>query len=212
MKMVRKLTTRGADERSQYTGGVSWDKPIADVGQYLKNGKNTIKIVYNSSITNAAIAAGIVKERDMVGSAWYGAKSIWWGTDITYRSNGPAQAKLVPYKDVNLTAQAANDEAAVKEAKKQLEEAKKQLEELKKQADASEKALKQALEEVKAAKKQLEKVTFINRKVSVKVKATGKKRMKVTVKKVSGAQGLPDSVRHEIKYEGQKGCECQRNQ
>lgn len=200
----KEVDYKGADERSQYTGGVSWDKPIADVGQYLKNGKNTIKIVYNSSITNAAIAAGIVKERDMVGSAWYGAKSIWWGTDITYRSNGPAQAKLVPYKDVNLTAQAANDEAAVKEAKKQLEEAKKQLEELKKQADASEKALKQALEEVKAAKKQLEKVTFINRKVSVKVKATGKKRMKVTVKKVSGAQGYQIQYAMKSNMKGKK--------
>ena len=92
----------GTEGRVQYTGGINWDKPIADVGKYLQDGTNTIKIVYNSSLTNAALAAGVIEERDMVGSAWYGAPSIWWGTDVTYRSNGPAQAKIVPYRDIHI--------------------------------------------------------------------------------------------------------------
>ena len=92
----------GSEGRVQYTGGVNWDKPVVDIGKYLQDGTNTIKIVYNSSLTNAALAAGVIEERDMVGTAWYGATSIWWGTDVTYRSNGPAQAKLVPYRDIHV--------------------------------------------------------------------------------------------------------------
>lgn len=92
----------GTEGRVEYTGGINWDKPIVDVGEYLQDGTNTIKIVYNSSLTNAALAAGIIEGRDMVGTAWYGATAIWWDSDITYRSNGPAQAKLVPYRDVQV--------------------------------------------------------------------------------------------------------------
>ncbi len=92
----------GTEGRVSYTGGINWDKPVVDVGEYLQDGTNTIRIVYNSSLTNAALAAGIIGERDMVGTAWYGATSIWWGTDVTYRANGPAQAKLIPYRDVQI--------------------------------------------------------------------------------------------------------------
>ena len=92
----------GKEGRVSYTGGINWDKPVVDVGEYLQDGTNTIRIVYNSSLTNAALAAGIIEERDMVGTAWYGAPSIWWGTDVTYRANGPAQAKLIPYRDVQI--------------------------------------------------------------------------------------------------------------
>lgn len=92
----------GTEGRVSYTGGINWDKPVVDVGEYLQDGTNTIRIVYNSSLTNAALAAGIIEERDMVGTAWYGATSIWWGTDVTYRANGPAQAKLIPYRDVQI--------------------------------------------------------------------------------------------------------------
>lgn len=89
--------------RTEYTGGVNWDKPIVDVGAYLKDGVNTIRIVYNSSITNAALAAGIISECPQgEGHAWYGATSIYWGHGVAYRSNGPAQAKLIPYKDILL--------------------------------------------------------------------------------------------------------------
>ena len=88
--------------RVEYTGGISWDKPIVDVGEYLQDGTNTIRIVYNASITNAALAAGLIEEQDMVGQAWYEAPAIWWGTDITYRYNGPKQAKLIPYRDIQI--------------------------------------------------------------------------------------------------------------
>lgn len=89
--------------RVQYTGGINWDKPLVDVGEYLKDGTNTIKIVYNSSLTNAALAAGVIQERAVdEGKTWYEAPSIWWGSDVTYRSNGPKQAVLIPYVDINL--------------------------------------------------------------------------------------------------------------
>ena len=89
---------------AEYTGGVSWDKPIVDVGAYLQAGTNTIRIVYNSSITNAALAAGIISERGQFdGHAWYGAPAVWWGSVVEYRSNGPAQARLIPYQDILVT-------------------------------------------------------------------------------------------------------------
>ncbi len=87
--------------RVLYSGGVNWDKPLVDVGPYLQNGTNTIRIVYNSSITNAALAAGIISERGVMdGRAWYGATSVFWGSTVAYRSNGPQQAVLIPYKDI----------------------------------------------------------------------------------------------------------------
>ena len=90
----------GSEGRVQDTGGINWDKPLVDVGAYLEDGTNTIRIVNNSSITNAALAAGIIQPRGIEGMAWYGSPSIWWGSFVDYRSNGPAQAVLVPYKDV----------------------------------------------------------------------------------------------------------------
>ena len=87
--------------RVEYTGGVNWDKPQVDIGDYLVDGTNTIRIVYNSSITNAALAAGIIQEQGIGdGHAWYGAVAIYWPHVIAYRSNGPQQAKLVPYRDI----------------------------------------------------------------------------------------------------------------
>ncbi len=91
-----------SEGRVMYTGGVNWDKPIVDVGAYLQDGTNTIRIEYNSSITNAALAAGIIEARDYTGTAWYGDPAMWWGSDIDYRSNGPAQATLIPYKNICL--------------------------------------------------------------------------------------------------------------
>ena len=40
-----------AEGRTQHTGGFNRDTPIVDVGAYLKDGENTIRIGYNSSIT-----------------------------------------------------------------------------------------------------------------------------------------------------------------
>lgn len=89
--------------RVEYTGGVNWDRPLVDIGAYLQDGTNTIRIVYNSSITNAALAAGVIQERAVdAGMAWYGSPAIYWGSDVAYRSNGPQQAKLIPYKDIPL--------------------------------------------------------------------------------------------------------------
>ena len=87
--------------RVEYTGGISWDKPVVDVGAYLQDGTNTIRIVYNSSLTNAALANGVITEEHMgEGRAWYGATEIYWGHEVLYRFNGPAQAKLIPYRDI----------------------------------------------------------------------------------------------------------------
>ena len=87
--------------RDEYAGGINWDKPVVDVGAYLKEGTNTIRIVYNSSFTNAALANGIITELHMGDDhAWYGATEIYWGHEVLYRENGPAQAKLIPYKDI----------------------------------------------------------------------------------------------------------------
>lgn len=88
--------------RTYYTGGVNWDKPLVDVGKYLQDGTNTIMIEYNSSITNAALAAGIIEERSDMSITWYGSPAIWWGADVTYRTNGPEQAVLIPYRDIAL--------------------------------------------------------------------------------------------------------------
>ena len=93
----------GTEGRIEYTGGVNWDKPVVDIGAYLQDGTNTIRIVYNSSITNAALAAEIITARGQEGRAWYGSPAIWWGTSIDYRANGPAQAKLIPYRDILIT-------------------------------------------------------------------------------------------------------------
>lgn len=59
-------------------------------------------IEYNSSITNAALAAGIIEERSDMSITWYGSPAIWWGADVTYRTNGPEQAVLIPYRDIAL--------------------------------------------------------------------------------------------------------------
>ena len=90
--------------RTLYSDGIDWDKPVVDIGPYLRDGTNTIRIVYNSSITNAALAAGIISERGVMdGKTWYGSPAIYWGSTVEYRSNGPAQAILIPYKDILIT-------------------------------------------------------------------------------------------------------------
>ncbi len=91
--------------RTLWSGGIDWDKPFVDIGPYLQPGTNTIRIVYNSSITNAALAAGIISERGVMdGKAWYGSPAIYWGSTVEYRANGPQQAVLVPYKDISVSA------------------------------------------------------------------------------------------------------------
>jgi hypothetical protein len=38
--------------KEQYTGGVNMMRPVADIGEYLVNGENTIYIEYGSNLTN----------------------------------------------------------------------------------------------------------------------------------------------------------------
>ena len=88
----------GSQGVDQYTGGISYTKPIADISQYLKNGQNAIKIVYNSNLCNAALSADLIRE----GTGF----NPWWGFDTKVLSYGPSQAVIQPYvktllKDTN---------------------------------------------------------------------------------------------------------------
>ncbi|SDE07821.1 Ig-like domain-containing protein [Nocardioides lianchengensis] len=91
----------GADE---YTGGVSWIKPVADVSDYLVDGKNDIVIEYSSALANVQIDRGIVRE----------AKNNrgFWKNDIKYLAHGPQQARLVPFVEKQYVAPAATTVSA----------------------------------------------------------------------------------------------------
>ncbi|MCL2164739.1 MAG: hypothetical protein FWH55_10210 [Oscillospiraceae bacterium] len=78
--------------KDEYTGGVSWMKPIVDVGAYLADGSNTIVIEYSSDLTNRMRQRGTVTATQIstIGGAW-------WDYFSDYRAYGPAQAVIVPY-------------------------------------------------------------------------------------------------------------------
>ncbi|MDY3989529.1 MAG: hypothetical protein SOY88_09615 [Massilioclostridium sp.] len=76
----------------QYTGGINWIKPVADIGEYLVDGENTIEIEYSSSLTNVQLSRGVIKPTDAIYN--------WFDYVLDYRSYGPAQAVVVPYVDV----------------------------------------------------------------------------------------------------------------
>ena len=76
----------------QYTGGISWKKPVADIGSYLVDGENTIVMEYSSSMTNAALTLGIARESEN----YMG----WWQNNTKQQSYGPEQAVIIPYVDV----------------------------------------------------------------------------------------------------------------
>ena len=85
----------------EYTGGISWTKPVADISDYLVDGENTIRIEYRSALTNATLAAGIITPLHFQeGSGWDMLK--WFGYDVDYRSCGPQQAVIVPFVDTAL--------------------------------------------------------------------------------------------------------------
>ncbi|MCF0134150.1 MAG: hypothetical protein HUJ72_09815 [Blautia sp.] len=84
----------------QYTGGVSWTKPVADVSEYLVDGENTIEIEYNSTLTNVLLKRGVIQEKDFGGEGWTAV--TWWGVDVHNRINGVAQAVIKPYVKVEL--------------------------------------------------------------------------------------------------------------
>ena len=80
--------------KDQYTGGLSWTKPIVDVSPYLVDGENTIVIDYSSVLANVQLSRGIVPEQ----SPRIGRRDTrWWGNDQVYLEFGPKQAKLVPF-------------------------------------------------------------------------------------------------------------------
>lgn len=76
----------------QYTGGISWKKPVADIGSYLVDGENAIVMEYSSSMTNAALTLGIARESEN----YMG----WWQNNTKQQSYGPEQAVIIPYVDV----------------------------------------------------------------------------------------------------------------
>ncbi|MCL2164548.1 MAG: hypothetical protein FWH55_09195, partial [Oscillospiraceae bacterium] len=90
-----------------YTGGVSWTRPIIDIGEYLVDGVNEIEIEYSSAHLNAMLASGAVSQQTN--------RSGWWGHHVQYLDNGPHQAVLVPYVEqvLQVFADIRSDEAAV---------------------------------------------------------------------------------------------------
>lgn len=84
--------------KEQYTGGISWTKPVADITDYLQDGENSIVIEYSSTLTNVALATGLTKEATNSGNMW--------GAHIAYRSYGPMQAKIVPFVEINMSPEA----------------------------------------------------------------------------------------------------------
>jgi len=81
--------------QDQYTGGVSWTKPVADVSDYLVDGTNSIVIEYSSALANVQLSRGVIAQGPISG---YGG--TWWGYSNDYLAFGPKQAKLVPFVDV----------------------------------------------------------------------------------------------------------------
>lgn len=77
----------GQEGKDQYTGGINWMTPKADISQYLVDGENTIEIHYNSTMGNALISTGQIEP----------TTSSWWGYDTGVDAYGPQQAKIVPY-------------------------------------------------------------------------------------------------------------------
>ncbi|MCL2146170.1 MAG: hypothetical protein FWH52_00060 [Synergistaceae bacterium] len=71
-----------------YSGGVSFTKPIVDIGAYLADGENTIVIDYSSSLVNVMNTSG--------------ATSSWWGYERVIRPYGPSQAVIVPYVEQSI--------------------------------------------------------------------------------------------------------------
>jgi hypothetical protein len=84
-----------------YTGGISFTKPVADVSEYLVDGKNDIVIEYASALANVQLDRGVVTEQAPI-SGYMGMQ--WWHNDQVYLAHGPKQAKLVPFVDVEYVA------------------------------------------------------------------------------------------------------------
>ena len=78
-----------------YSGGISWTKPIVDVGAYLVDGANEIVIEYTSSLANVQLSRGIISVTQNLNS--------WWGNNQVYLDHGPSQAVIIPYVEQVIT-------------------------------------------------------------------------------------------------------------
>ncbi|WP_210438579.1 glycosyl hydrolase [Nocardioides xinjiangensis] len=82
--------------KDQWTGGVNWMDPVTDVSEYLVDGENTIVIDYASALSNVQLSRGVMSVTPNA--------SGWWGYHVDYLPFGPAQARLVPFVDVEYSA------------------------------------------------------------------------------------------------------------
>ena len=96
-----------------YTGGVSWTKPVVDISAYLVEGENTIVIEYSSALTNAKISGESEHPRG------------WWGYNKEFLSNGPQQARIVPFVEVEYPNSQAQLEVSISDAEQLLADVKK---------------------------------------------------------------------------------------
>ena len=87
-------SSKEKNKKHSYIGGINWINPVIDVSDYLVNGKNTIIIEYSSTLTNVALAEGLIKEMKNV--------SDWWNNDVEYQSYGPSQATIVPFVEISI--------------------------------------------------------------------------------------------------------------
>ena len=87
-------SSKEENKNDSYIGGINWIKPVIDISDYLVNGKNTIIIEYSSTLTNVALAEGIIKEMKNA--------SNWWNNDIEYQSYGPSQATIIPFAEISI--------------------------------------------------------------------------------------------------------------
>ncbi|WP_435741965.1 glycosyl hydrolase [Nocardioides sp. SYSU DS0663] len=81
-----------------YTGGVNWMNPVADISDYLVDGANTIVVDYKSVLSNVQLDRGVMKPTQNA--------SGWWGYHVDYLPFGPAQAKVVPFVDIEYSSAA----------------------------------------------------------------------------------------------------------
>ncbi|WP_156393653.1 glycosyl hydrolase [Nocardioides sp. Root140] len=77
---------------NQFTGGVNWMDPVADISEYLVDGDNEIVIDYNSALANVQLDRGVGPRETRNAEGW-------WGYNIEYLKFGPSQAKIVPFAD-----------------------------------------------------------------------------------------------------------------
>ena len=80
-----------AEKPGTTTGGVSMTKPVADISKYLKDGENTIKIIYASTLTNELLSTGEMSVQIN--------RENWWHHDVDYSAYGPSRAVIAPYVD-----------------------------------------------------------------------------------------------------------------